>query len=279
MITDARFEACLPLILKEEGGNDDDPQDHGGRTSRGITQREYTAWCVKRGLPDGDVWAAPNITIDDIYYNEYWLPRGPKLHPGVDLVFFNFAVNAGAGEAHKLLMRSIGPDDVDDDPLTINRMCNEGEAFYRGLAQFPRYGRGWTSRTERIRAAALRMQKEATVGPHDPLPPQKPKPQPQPDPVIIATEGHTMVDVTTLIKDLNIGLDVAEKLEPLIASVQPSVGAGILAFLRGIRAVESSLGLAPPAAGLFNPTAAEKATDHVTPGQPNSPVLGPNPTK
>jgi lysozyme family protein len=170
MASDPRFEACLPLILKEEGGNNDDPQDHGGRTSRGITQREYSPWRVKHGLPDRDVFEASTQEVHDIYYGEYWLPRGPKLHPGVDLVYFNFAVNAGAGEAHKLLMRSIGPADVDDDAQTIDRMCNEGEAFYRGLAQFPRYGRGWTSRTERIRAVALKMQAEFPVTPPQPQP-------------------------------------------------------------------------------------------------------------
>jgi lysozyme family protein len=122
-------------------------------------------------------------------------------------------------------------------------------------------------------AAFCDPSKESPVGPHDPLPPQKPKPQPQPDPIIVQKEGHTMFDVTAAIKELNLGLDVAEKLAPFIASVQPAVGAGLIAFLKGIRAVEASLGLTPPAAGLFNTAAAEQATDHVTPGAPNSPAL------
>jgi lysozyme family protein len=267
---DPRFEACLPFILKEEGGDDDDPHDHGGRTSRGITQREYTAWCVKRGLPDGDVWAAPNITIDDIYYNEYWLPRGPKLHPGVDLVFFNFAVNAGAGEAHKLLMRSIGPDDVDDDPQTIDRMCNEGEAFYRGLAQFPRYGRGWTSRTERIRAAALKMQQENPVG-YDPKSGQVPHtvpvaPTPAEPPIIFQREGHTMVDVTVVEQDVDAGLDAFEKVLPFLSMfVGPQVAAALMALDKGIRTIEP--GVKSAAEAILG------VTNHLTPGKPNSAAL------
>jgi lysozyme family protein len=279
MSTDPRFESCLPIILKEEGGNDDDPHDHGGRTSRGITQREYLPWRVKHGLPDRDVFEASDQEIHDIYYEEYWLPHGPKLHPGADLVYFNFAVNAGAGEAHKLLMRSIGPDDVDNDATTINRMCNAGEVFYRGLAQFPRYGNDWTHRTERIRAAALKMQQESPVG-YDPKSGQVPHTAPvvptEPStPIIQQTEGHTMVDVTTLIKELNIGLDLAEKWDPFLASLgilPPPVNAVVVAALKGIRTVEAQLGLPTSSSG-FAPAAAAQVEAHLTPGAPNSPAL------
>lgn len=243
---DARFEACLPFILDEEGGNDDDPHDHGGRTSRGITQREYSAWCVKHGLRDRDVWGAPNIVVHDIYYDEYWLPHGPKLHPGVDLVYFNFAVNAGAGEAHKLLMRSIGPDDEDNDAQTINRMCNEGEHFYRGLALFPRYGRGWTARTERIRAAALKMQKESPVmGPHDPLPPQKPKPT--------QTQGTDTVNIFALITAI-------PQIIALVTKYWPAVQALIQGFQHLAKTMSEDQAL-------------ETIINHNTPGKPNSPAL------
>jgi lysozyme family protein len=240
MGADPRFEACLPLILKEEGGSDDDPHDHGGRTSRGITQREYSAWCVKHGLSDGDVWAAPNIVVHDIYYEEYWLPRGPKLHPGVDLVYFNFAVNAGPGEAHKLLMRSIS--DSPDDSLTVNRMCNEGESFYRGLAQFSRYGNGWTHRTERIRAAALRMVAEA---PPQPNPNLAPISQPQPRTQEITVNPMILIQLFTAMPKL-------------------------------IQAVQTIL--ASDAAHTIE-TAVLALMGHNTPGEPNVPALGPNAPK
>ena len=54
-----RFPACIPLTLAWEGGNDDDPNDPGGRTSRGIIQREWDVWRqTHAGLPS-DVWQAP----------------------------------------------------------------------------------------------------------------------------------------------------------------------------------------------------------------------------
>ena len=40
----SNFDACVALVLASEGFNDDDPRDPGGRTSRGVTQREYDIW-------------------------------------------------------------------------------------------------------------------------------------------------------------------------------------------------------------------------------------------
>jgi len=236
MTDDPRFDVCLPPILREEGGNDDDKQDHGGRTSRGIIQREYTPWRIKRGLPDRDVWLATDDEISAIYLEEYWLPRGPKLHPGVDLVWFNFAVNAGPGEAHKLLLRSIGPNNVDDDAETVNRMCDAGEAFYRGLEQFPRYGNGWTGRTARIRAAAQKM---VTAHPIITTKPQVP-PQPLPQDTS-AMNPMILVQLFTMIPQL-------------VAAVQTLMASD------SAHTIESAVGA---------------LMQHNTPGQPNAAVLGP----
>ena len=67
MSDDARFDSCLPWILKMEGGNDDDPHDHGGRTSRGVIQREYDAYRREKGEATRDVWTASDAEIADIY--------------------------------------------------------------------------------------------------------------------------------------------------------------------------------------------------------------------
>jgi lysozyme family protein len=58
-----RFATCVALVLRDEGGNDDDPRDPGGRTSRGIAQREWDVWRASHpGLPS-DVWQAPQDQI------------------------------------------------------------------------------------------------------------------------------------------------------------------------------------------------------------------------
>jgi lysozyme family protein len=111
--------------------------------------------------------------------------------------------------------------------------------------------------------------------PHDPLPPQKPKPVPAESPIIHTTEGHIMFDLTALVKDLNIGLDTAEKLDQFLSFVDPPVASYVLQAIKAIRTIEDNLGVTPAAVGLFDPVAVKEATDHVTPGAPNSEALKP----
>src|SRR4029077_20066406 len=100
-MTAANFHKCLQLVLVSEGGNDDDPDDAGGRTSRGITQREYNAYRkTHSGLPS-DVWKAPRSAIEAIYEISYWKPWCPQFPDGVDYVFFDVAVLHGPGKAAK----------------------------------------------------------------------------------------------------------------------------------------------------------------------------------
>jgi lysozyme family protein len=170
MRDDARFAACLPFILKAEGGNDDDPHDHGGRTSRGVIQREYDKYREENGEPTRDVWTASDAEIADIYEHKYWMPLCPTMVPGVDLLHFNMCVNGGPGRAAKILQGALGVEvDGAIGPVTLAALAaadpthlvkaysDHCRSFYRSLAQFPRYGRGWMSRTDTMEQAALTM--------------------------------------------------------------------------------------------------------------------------
>lgn len=162
------FQLSLKAVLREEGGNDDDPHDHGGRTSRGITQREWDAWRAKHpAIEISDVWSAPQDQIDAIYHDQYWEPYGDKMPSGVDLVFFDFAVNAGRQQAVKTLQRALN---VSADGMMgivtwsavekaspaelVAAFSERRRMFYRNLAQFSRYGKGWIGRTNRIEKEA-----------------------------------------------------------------------------------------------------------------------------
>lgn len=163
------FKRSLQALLKSEGGNDDDPHDHGGRTSRGVTQREYDAWRRERGFPLLDVWQAPQADIEAVYLEEYWLPNCDLLPVGVDYLFFDMAVNAGPNRATKLMQRALGlKEDGRVGPLTreamrsahapalIDRYSEVKRAFYLGLHQ-PRFTKGWLNRVRDVRATALAM--------------------------------------------------------------------------------------------------------------------------
>jgi len=163
------WPTCLKLVLLAEGGNDDDPDDPGGRTSRGIEQREYDAWCELNNLPKGDVWQAPQDVIDNIYHTSYWEPWCDKLPVGVDYVFFDTGVNEGPHEAILQLQRALGVTaDGHIGVITlaaiakcnpaqvINAVDDERDAFYKGLNK-PKYLKGWYNRVAKVNKDALSM--------------------------------------------------------------------------------------------------------------------------
>ncbi len=163
------FDASLSAVLKDEGGNDNDAHDHGGRTSRGITQREYDAWRRALDKPERDVWGADTAEIRQIYFGNYWIPECDDLPAGIDYAFFDMAVNGGPFRAAKLLQRALGvPDDGKIGPVTraavaradgeqlLRRFDEKKRAFYRSLNQ-PRFLKGWLNRSNHVLEVALAM--------------------------------------------------------------------------------------------------------------------------
>lgn len=157
------FTRALQFVLADEGGNDDDPADHGGRTSRGITQSEYTAWCIEQHVISGDVWKAPDAYITAIYQTEYWQPWCDLIPRASDYVFFDMAVNAGPHRAIILGQRALGvvadgrvgpvtraAMRVVTDPMKLLRDFDaQKRAFYRALHQ-PKFLQGWLNRCDHV---------------------------------------------------------------------------------------------------------------------------------
>jgi lysozyme family protein len=165
----SNFERSLKMVLQSEGGNDDDPADHGGRTSRGITQREYDAWRQDKGQPVLDVWIAPQSDVDAIYHDEYWEPYCDAMPAGVDYLHFNNSVLDGPHRAAVLLQQALGVNAdgrigpvtrqvlTSVDPTTIViRLSAASATFYRGLHQ-PRFLKGWLNRVSFSKNNALAM--------------------------------------------------------------------------------------------------------------------------
>ncbi len=169
------FPSCLKIILKEEGSNDDDPRDPGGRTSRGIIQREWNVYRQTHPNRPQDVWQASNEDVADIYCQQYWQPYCDKMPVGIDLVFFNTCVNSGRQQAVKELQRSVdvtadgmmGMITFDalnsrhDTPALIHNLCDQRRKFYAALKTFPTFGKGWLARTKRIEDTAVAMAAQA----------------------------------------------------------------------------------------------------------------------
>lgn len=165
------FPACIPLTLQWEGGNDDDPRDPGGRTSRGIIQREWNVWRQSHpGLP-ADVWQAPQDQVVAIYRESYWnVLSCDQLPVGVDYCVFDYGVNSGNARAASVLQQIVGTTvDGEVGPLTIaatakvdaaslvNKICDQRLAFLKGLGTWRTFGAGWTNRVEGVRKQATAM--------------------------------------------------------------------------------------------------------------------------
>lgn len=177
----SNFPASLAAVLKSEGGNDDDPADHGGRTSRGITQREYDKWRSKNGLQHLDVWKASQEEIEKIYHDDYWNPNCDDLPLGADYLLFNMNVNAGPGRGAKILQVAVGvtPDGA-IGPATkaaiatvnpvalIDKYSDASRAFYLSLNQ-PKFTQGWLNRVVFVRKTALGMVGGTKLQPKDPI--------------------------------------------------------------------------------------------------------------
>jgi len=163
------FDSALPFILRWEGGFVDHPSDPGGRTNKGVTQRTYTNWLARRGLPPSDVKNITDAEVKAIYESDYWLPpRCNELPTQLDLVQFDTAVNMGVGRAVRLLQTAVGCGADGqygtetaqavarcESRPTLAAYCEAREAFYRRLvAKKPElkvFLAGWMNRLNSLR--------------------------------------------------------------------------------------------------------------------------------
>ena len=168
MNADDRYARCEAQILLYEGAFVDNPKDPGGATNQGVTLAELSRFLGH----DATVTDLRNMSpelVAGIYRRDYWQAiKGDQLRAGVDLVAFNAAVNCGPGHAAKWLQvavgaaqdGAIGPATLAalaraNDNTVIGVFCAAQEGYYRALATFPTFGKGWISRLKVCKAKAL----------------------------------------------------------------------------------------------------------------------------
>ena len=159
-IQSAKFKNALRLVLKSEGGNDDDPNDEGGRTGQGILQSEYTKWLKANDLPNKDVWEMPDKHRDTIYCDKYWEPmKAEKMPLPIAYMVFDAAVNHGVGFAPKALQKSlnvkvdgiignmtIAAANAIDTEVFRERFRAQRWARMQSRPSFPSFKTGWEKR-------------------------------------------------------------------------------------------------------------------------------------
>ena len=163
------FDTALQFVLRWEGGFVDHPNDRGGGTNKGVTQRVYDSWRHRQNSPVQDVKLITDGEVYAIYLCDYWLPaRCDRLTTALSTVQFDTAVNMGAERAVRFLQAAAGCHvDGDFGPVTeraivgcdpytmIAAYCHRREAFYIGLARdSPKLAvflKGWLNRLNALR--------------------------------------------------------------------------------------------------------------------------------
>lgn len=161
----SEFDKAQALVLRYEGGYVNHPRDPGGPTNKGITQRTYDAWRVKRGDGPRDVRDITDAEVKAIYRANYWDEvRGDDLPPGVDLVVYDFAVNSGPSRAIRTLQAALGVaadgrigdqtlaaiKAADDHDAIVADICARRLAFMRRLSMWSTFGKGWSARVANV---------------------------------------------------------------------------------------------------------------------------------
>lgn len=159
-----RFRIAFDWLLSVEGGYVDDPDDRGGPTNYGISQRAH---------PDLDV---AHLTIEEaetVYWSRYWLlARCDKLPEPLDLALFDSVCQHGVKPGVKLLQQVLRVIiDGDNGPVTqaaahartaacvLNDLLTSRALLYCDLtvaiSSQSKFLRGWLHRLFALQQAAL----------------------------------------------------------------------------------------------------------------------------
>jgi lysozyme family protein len=167
---DNNFDRSLKLVLKSEGGYVNNPKDPGGETMMGVTKAAWSTY-LKRPIEDGEMAKLAVADITPFYKALYWdKSKCPDLPTGIDYMAFDGSVNMGVGQSIRLLQKSLGcvPDGVigpntmklineTDVSNMIDKYSAQKELFYRSLALFSEFGKGWLARVAQVKQNAKEM--------------------------------------------------------------------------------------------------------------------------
>ena len=194
----------LDLILKSEGGlNEDEPEHVGGVSYAGITQQAYDGWLARTAFAGAsksvrDLGDRPTVihAFYEDYFDRYHVWELPEC---LQYIFADFVVNAGSA-AVKIIQRFVGVDDdgswgsgtskavaewkdsveagiaidANADNDLITRFHEQKIAHYEHLAEanpdkYGRYLSGWKRRANNVLGDLSRYfeNDEATPKAHD----------------------------------------------------------------------------------------------------------------
>lgn len=150
-----QFEEAFGRVIAHEGGFVDHPDDPGGATRFGVTER-----VARENGYRGSMRDFPLAEARRIYRAKYWdAVRADELPAAVRFDVFDAAINSGPAQAIRWLQRAIGVrDDGVVGPATIAaartfngsalaaRFNGTRLEFMASLPTWSTFGRGWARR-------------------------------------------------------------------------------------------------------------------------------------
>ena len=126
------FKEMLPHILKYEGGYVNHPDDRGGATNFGVTQKTYDEYRTKNNKPYQDVLHIKQEEINLIYF-DYWRAAScdkiEKSHPYTAGAVFDCSINSGPKQAIRILQKVLKASPVDGivGNITLDRLHSKSD--------------------------------------------------------------------------------------------------------------------------------------------------------
>lgn len=157
------------LVLKDEGGWTDHPDDNGGPTKYGILFSEWQKWVHPRSTTLAQF---KKITADDakaVYRAWYWDPLAcEKLPPGLAYMVFDCGLLHGIFNSARWLQIAVNAKTdghvgdktiaaaLSSDPAeVITKMHELRMKRIKAHADYKVFGRGWINRALRVKKKAL----------------------------------------------------------------------------------------------------------------------------
>jgi len=114
------FDDIIKVVLKHEGGYVDDPDDRGGATNWGVTQKVYEDYvgysCEKEEIKNMNQEVA-----EEIYFEKFWKPsKAERLPPEIRQTYFDMCVNHGQGGAVKILQQACNNKRKPDNQIDVD---------------------------------------------------------------------------------------------------------------------------------------------------------------
>jgi len=142
------FEKALKFTLQWEGGYVNNPNDSGGATNKGITQKTYNQFIGTHGTHNihasTDVKNISAFEVSWIYKELYWNKIGAdSLDPKLAIAAFDFAVNSGVNRARRYIAQC--------DSVEKLLLAREQYVKQIGVGKNSVFLKGWLNRVNALR--------------------------------------------------------------------------------------------------------------------------------